>query len=687
MSIKRKIFWAVTAAIVFSTGLLVAQTITKGYIGKQDFSLWDGTSTKTFTRENSSGFNLTLNQVDWPGVDVLQVYGAGASRSHTTLQAAITATSASRTPLWLSPGTWTIGANTTFGALATPVLPPGAIFSVSSGYTLTFTSPYISAGDYQIFSGAGSIAFAEGTELRSSWFASLSAAVSYIGSVNVTLDIDHAETISADLTVPRNINLRIRKGCPLTVATTKTLTVSGGIDAGLYRIFTLSGTGRVLFGDGSIAAIFPEWWGALADASTDNSTALQAILTASMNSTFRPPILFQPGIYSHATGLTITYPQGMTLKGATGGYYTPQAAGYTSKVTTLHYTGSGNGLVLGDGSSNGTGFVCKNIYFKGTSSALGGVILNLVSGLVFKDCTFGQYTKSGAYGFYQSNGQTNSFYNCSFINNYYGTSLGQGDAENSTTRFYDCVWHSNTNHALKIEHAIGSIVLYSPLFQDNAGSAIFADGTIGPKPVNGLKIYGGYIAGSNASVSGVAIDIRGSNDGGAGSWAKGVVLSDLYFATPGASQIASIRLRNTDGPVIDNIVFGSIAPDEIIAADSDNNKLRIGNWKYASTYIKDASGGNVVYWNKQLVDDEHQRVFRGGDVLIHQEDAAGAVPVLTLQQADVSEPFIKFAGSSAGSAGESISSWKTGATLQGYVQVNLNGEIRWMPFYSAPSGP
>ena len=490
--------------------------------------------------------------------------------------------------------------------------------------------------------------------------------------------------IGSNLTLTKPI--KMESGAKFSIATGVTLMLNCPVTAGLHQIFSWAGTGKVLFGDGVVAHVYPEWWGAVADGSTDDTSALQACLTASMNSTFRPRIIFQTAIYKHATALTITYPQGMRLQGAAGGYYTPQGSGYTSKVATIYYTGAGNGLTLGDGgTSNGTGFNCDNVYFKGTSAATGGVILNVVSGLVFRDCVFGQYTKSGGYGLYQTNGQTNSFYNCSFINNYYGTSLGGGAAENSTTHFYDCVWHSNTNHAFKMEHGIGGIVMYSPLFQDNAGSAIFVDGTIGPNPVRGFKVYNGYVAGNNASVAGVAIDIRGSNDGGADSWATGVVLRELYFATPGAAQTASIRLRNTTGSIIDNPIFGSIATDEIIAATSDNYKVSIENWKYASSYIKDAASGNVVYWAKTLMEDTAQRVFLGGDVLIHQEDTAGAVAPLTLQQSDVSEPMLKFVGSEAASADESISTWTAGGSVQKTIKIDINGTDYWLDAKSAPT--
>lgn len=74
-----------------------------------------------------------------------------------------------------------------------------------------------------------------------------------------------------------------------------------------------------------------------------------------------------------------------------------------------------------------------------------------------------------------------------------------------------------------------------------------------------------------------------------------------------------------------------------------------------------------------------------GKCHIDQETADAAIPVLKLDQADLSEGFIDFLGTSAASAVGPISTWKLGATCQGFVRVEINGVARWMPFYSAPT--
>lgn len=68
-----------------------------------------------------------------------------------------------------------------------------------------------------------------------------------------------------------------------------------------------------------------------------------------------------------------------------------------------------------------------------------------------------------------------------------------------------------------------------------------------------------------------------------------------------------------------------------------------------------------------------------------QIDTAGAIPVLKLNQKDVSEPFVDFIGTSEAGTTKSVTSFTTGNTIQGFVQVDINGVQRWMPFYDAPT--
>lgn len=62
--------------------------------------------------------------------------------------------------------------------------------------------------------------------------------------------------IANSLTIPANVRVRVPAGALITVASTKTLTISGSVEAGPYRIFYGTGTATV--------AMYPQnraWWG------------------------------------------------------------------------------------------------------------------------------------------------------------------------------------------------------------------------------------------------------------------------------------------------------------------------------------------------------------------------------------------------------------------------------------------
>jgi hypothetical protein len=92
--------------------------------------------------------------------------------------------------------------------------------------------------------------------------ATIQSAITDIGASERTLYIPVGTwSITSDLTIPSNIMLRVEQGAILNVATAKTLTINGGLDAGLYQIFDCVGTGEVVFAINSLREGFPQWWG------------------------------------------------------------------------------------------------------------------------------------------------------------------------------------------------------------------------------------------------------------------------------------------------------------------------------------------------------------------------------------------------------------------------------------------
>lgn len=115
----------------------------------------------------------------------------------------------------------------------------------------------------------------------------ISGAVTAIGSTVITLRIPPGTwPITADLVIPANVTLKFARNAILTIATTKTLTITGDIDAGCYQIFSCVGTGKVVFGTGTVKSVYPEWWQVnTTPGTTDMAVGLQAAITAGSGNT------------------------------------------------------------------------------------------------------------------------------------------------------------------------------------------------------------------------------------------------------------------------------------------------------------------------------------------------------------------------------------------------------------------
>lgn len=93
--------------------------------------------------------------------------------------------------------------------------------------------------------------------LKLSTYGDLASAVAAIGSTVVELWVDQSDsTINSPLAVPTNINLRHVSGFILNG--TSTLTINGGLVAGLYQVFGENLT--VDFGHGSVKEIREQWF-------------------------------------------------------------------------------------------------------------------------------------------------------------------------------------------------------------------------------------------------------------------------------------------------------------------------------------------------------------------------------------------------------------------------------------------
>ncbi len=107
-------------------------------------------------------------------------------------------------------------------------------------------------------------------------YASLAAAVAAIGSTKTTLQIPSDTTVSADLTVPATLELKIVNEAIVTVASGKTLTINSSFTNGLVQCF--AGTGSVMLN--TVDLVYAEWFGAKADGATDCATAIHTAMNS-----------------------------------------------------------------------------------------------------------------------------------------------------------------------------------------------------------------------------------------------------------------------------------------------------------------------------------------------------------------------------------------------------------------------
>lgn len=134
---------------------------------------------------------------------------------------------------------------------------------------------------------------------------------------SITLTGNH--TISVPMT--------LHKG-GLIVTGSNVITINGAFGAGLYTCFTTTAT-KVLFGGTAVREVYPQWFGAVGDGSTDDTVAVQAALTSHAR------VFFPVGDYRITATLTCTHAN--LLEGATP----PSSSGPNSYQSVLRHDFSG----------------------------------------------------------------------------------------------------------------------------------------------------------------------------------------------------------------------------------------------------------------------------------------------------------------------------------------------------------
>ncbi len=163
---------------------------------------------------------------------------------------------------------------------------PNGSFAIANTKNLTIQTTNIEAGNHQIFSGAGDFDFADGTILKSSWFADFSAGLTYIGPTDIVVyKITEDETISASDEITSNIFLDATSGNILSDdASNAVLTISGDIFAGERQFLDWgTGSGSVTYRDGQTVKAL--WHGSFMEAIADITSTSDIDLVISESET------------------------------------------------------------------------------------------------------------------------------------------------------------------------------------------------------------------------------------------------------------------------------------------------------------------------------------------------------------------------------------------------------------------
>lgn len=192
-------------------------------------------------------------------------------------------------------------------------------------------------------------------------------AIATIGDDDKTLIVTDTEICDTSFTVPENVSVWFGRGGKWTINTGITVTFYGHIDAGLWQIFNCVGTGVAVFKSGSIEEVYPEWWGAIADTTTDNAAIFNSVIAQLNGSDVKTMVLC--GGYYMVTETIVLF-QRISIVGKTNSpsrygqtriYFNPASEKdlfdlYTNAVSGeyLYWVHLGNMLLQGNTVDGGT---------------------------------------------------------------------------------------------------------------------------------------------------------------------------------------------------------------------------------------------------------------------------------------------------------------------------------------------
>ena len=223
-------------------------------------------------------------------------------------------------------------------------------------------------------------------------YPSLAAAVTSIGASSAVLVVSNQLAISSNISIPSTIQLKFSRGGQLLIAKNAIVSINGPVDAGLEWIF--AGEGLVKFNKTAATKVYPQWWGAKGNGSTEDTQAVQKAINT-VASAGGGDVIFSKGIYIVNS---IVLDSNVNIVGQGWDCILLQKSGATYGVSV----NPGNGGTPNP-ADNKHNITIRDIQFKGTVEKEGFqehfhlLNLNAVTNVIIKHCKFAGWRGDGIY--------------------------------------------------------------------------------------------------------------------------------------------------------------------------------------------------------------------------------------------------------------------------------------------------
>lgn len=274
-----------------------------------------------------------------------------------------------------------------------------------------------------------------------------------------TYTISTATTITSSFTA--------EKGCTLVKSGSGTIAFSGPFSAGLYQVFSGFSAGDVTFGVGSLLEVYPEWFGANGNGTTECATAFSSAISSLPNGG-----VVKVGYGNYKISSRLTLVDGMSLIGSgrnpTNGY--PSRLNFTSVADIAIFIDGGSNIAIENlyitGQSSGTSntiqmdgycrdVTLRNLIINMTGTSTGSSVYITTSLITSAIDTV--RTVKGTYGFYIGSGSTSlTLRNCYA---YQATNTGYL-VQGTYIGLYSCASDQSTQYGYLIQNA-ENVGLYS----------------------------------------------------------------------------------------------------------------------------------------------------------------------------------------------------------------------------------